>query len=454
MAANNQMLGHPGMWATLKYTVGDDVILPVPRYGARLVRKKVKRDIDTAMPVLPNNPLLRWRIPSNSHVIYDFRRAKIYLRLTVIAIGGGWIPAPSALAWNVFERFRLEQGGQYVEDRRFFNLQETLVYVVQTHQQQQNTTGVGLYGDGSLALRQTQAVDFLYCLPIPSTGLTKSIYPWYQSSKNGNGNGMITSTALPDTYLQWELARPEAFVEVAGGAGPVTVSWQVQRMEIEYEELYLEGGNAPIISKWLFSDGSVGNNGYPCIWYRTFLTNNYPMTASAEQTIFIDVRLSSIIALYCTFRFIAEVNDPTVLNKHSRWLGPTITNMTEYQWEVNSSLWPDKPVAVTAPNFTEVYAMFLESWQMFHSRGIQQEVTPITKQQYVTDKFVLAFDGNAQPFSTLILNPLSTTRTNSQIQLKMKFNPAPPAGMEVVVHTYHWRKWNYGAKGGVPVVET
>lgn len=446
------MLGNASIWSKQsKYQIGDDVVLPVPRYGARLIRKKVRRDVDTAMPVLPGNPLIRWKVPSNSFIIYDFRRAKVYLRLTVTATGGGWIPAASALAWNIIDRFRLEQGGQYVEDRRFFGYQETLVYTVQTHQVQQETTGVGLYGDGSLALRQGQAVDYVYCLPIPSTGLTKSIYPWYQST-SGAGGGTSTSTMLPDTYLQWELARPEAFVEVSGGVGPFTVSWSVNRMEVEYEELYLENGNAPMIQKWLFPTGSVAK-GYPNIWYRTFLTNNYPMTTAAEQTIFIDVRLSSIISIYVTFRSVTDINNPTVLNKFSNWLGPTVTGLFEYQWEVNSSLWPDKPVQVTAPNYTEAYAMFLESWQMYHSRGIQQEVTPITKNEFITDKFVLAFDGNAQPFTTMVLNPLSTSLTNSQIQLKMKFNPPPPAGLELLVHTYHWRRWYFGARGGTMVVE-
>lgn len=141
MSVNGQLLGNPSIWAMgMTNRIGDDCILPVPKYGARLVRKKVRRDVDTAMPVLPGNPLIRWKVPSNSNIIYDFRRAKVYIRITVSATGGA-VAAPSALAWNIIERFRLEQGGQYVEDRRFFNLQETLVYVVQTHQVQQQTTG-------------------------------------------------------------------------------------------------------------------------------------------------------------------------------------------------------------------------------------------------------------------------------------------------------------------------
>lgn len=448
MSVNNQLLGNVGPWGNPRYKIGDDTILPIPQYGARLVRKIVRRDVDTAMPVTPGNPLIRWKIPSNSNIVYDFRRAKVLIRFTVTSTSG--TPAPSALAWNIIDRFRLEQGGQYVEDRRYFNLQETLVYVTQTHQAQQSTTGVGLYGDGSLALRQSQAVDYLYCLPIPTTALAKAIYPWYQTTKSQAG--IVTTTMLPDTFLQWELARPETFVEVVGGVAPYTVSWSINRMEIEYEELYLDGSNAPLILNWLQLPGST-SKGYPNIWYRTFQTNNYPITTSLEQTLFIDIRLSSIICIYVTFRRIADINDTTVLNKHQTWLGPNILHMTEYQWEVNSCLWPDKPVNTTSPS--DVYAYFLESWQMFHSRGIQQEVTAITKPEYMTDKFILAFDGNSQPFTSLVLNPLSTSYTNSQIQLKMKFNPAPPAGVEAIVHTYHWRKWNFGSKGSaVAVVET
>lgn len=447
MSVNNQLLGNVGPWGNTRYKIGDDSILPIPQYGARLVRKIVRRDVDTAMPVTPGNPLIRWKIPSNSNIVYDFRRAKVLIRFTVTSAAG--VPAPSALAWNIIDRFRMEQGGQYVEDRRFFNLQETLVYVVQTHQAQQSTTGVGLYGDGSLALRQSQAVDYLYCLPIPTTGLTKAIYPWYQTTKNQAG--IVTTTMLPDTFLQWELARPETFVEVTGAVLPA-VSWTINRMEVEYEELYLEGSNAPLIMNWLQLPASTAK-GYPNIWYRTFQTNNYPITTSLEQSLFIDIRLSSIICIYVTFRRIADVTNVNILNKHQTWLGPNITNMTEYQWEVNSCLWPDKPVNTTQPS--DAYAYFLESWQMFHSRGIQQECTAITKAEFMEDKFVLAFDGNSQPFTSLVLNPLSTSYTNSQIQLKMKFNPAPPAGIEAIVHTYHWRKWNFGSKGSsVAVVET
>jgi len=449
MSVNAQILGNPGSWSDTRYKIGDDTILPIPNYGARIIRKIVRRDVDTAMPVLPGNPLIRWKIPSNSNIIYDFRRAKVLIRATVTSTSG--VPAPSALFWNIIDRFRLEQGGQYVEDRRFFNLQETLNYVVQTHQMQQITTGVGLYGDGSLALRQGQAVDYLYCLPIPSTALTKAIYPWFQSTKSDKG--IVSTTMLPDTFLQWELSRPESFVEVVGGIAPYTVSWSINRMEIEYEELYLEGNNAPLIMNWLRLPGST-SKGFPSIWYRTFQTNNYPITTSLEQTLFIDVRLTSIVDIYVTFRTIATINDTTVLNKHQTWLGPVPLNMTEYQWEVNSCLWPDKPVSTADPGKTDAYAYFLESWLFYHSRGIQSECTPITKSEFIQDKFVLAFDGNSQPFAQLILNPLSTSLTNSQIQLKMKFNPAPPAGVEAIVHTYHWRKWNFGAKGSVPVVET
>jgi len=42
------------------------------------------------------------------------------------------------------------------------------------------TTGVALFGDGSQVDRNARAAGWTYCLPIPTTGLTKGIYPWFQ----------------------------------------------------------------------------------------------------------------------------------------------------------------------------------------------------------------------------------------------------------------------------------
>lgn len=453
MSVNNQILGIPSKFDNQSYFIPDEYTLPVPGNPIRIYRKNVKREVDTTMPITPANPIIRWKVPSNSTVIIDWRRAKVLITLSV-AVNAPWSARPAQLAWNIVERFRLEQGGQYVEDRRYWNLQETMAYEVQTHINQQATTGVALYGDGSNIDRNARAGGWTYCLPIPSTGLTKGIYPWFQILKEAS---TFKIQPLPDTYLQWELRKPEEFVEVYGaapGTAKVGLTWTVTRMQVEYEEIYADGGNEALLKNWMAKSLRAFINGYPCIYYRTFLTNLYPVSTANEQTIMIDFKLSSLIAIYVTFRYTANVNNPELYSKDSDYISRADFNLTQYQWEVNGCLWPDRPINMADPGIVEAYAKYLESWQMFHGRGINQEVTPITSQQFLNDKFLCVFDGNMHPFSSLMLNPVSTSYSSSQIQLKLTFTGVIPAGIEAVAHLYHWRKWNFGARGSQSIVET
>lgn len=452
MSVNNQILGINSKWDNNQYFIPDEYTLPVPGNPIRIYRKNVKRDVDTAMPITPQNPIIRWKVPSNSTVIIDWRRAKVYFTLSV-SVTAPWLARPCQLIWNMIDRFRLEQAGQYVEDRRYWSLQETMSYEVQTHINQQATTGVALFGDGSNIERNARAAGWTYCLPIPTTGLVKGIYPWFQISKE---SAQYKIQPLPDTYLQWELRPPEQWVEVYGaapGTPIVGLNWNIARVQIEYEEIYADGGNESLLKNWMSKSMRAFINGFPCIYYRTFLTNLYAVSLATEQTILIDFKISSLIAIYVTFRYTNRVSNPEIYSKDSDYISRADMALTQYQWEVNGCLWPDRPVNLTDPAWVEGYAKYLESWQMFHARGIQQEVTPITSQQFLTDKFLCVFDGNQHPFSTMVLNPISTSYSSSQIQLKLTFSAPPPVNVEAVVHLYHWRKWNFGARGQVTTVE-
>lgn len=454
MAVNGQLLGLPSPWAQgIIGAFPDEYALPYPTFPARIVRKTVKRDVNTAMPITPLNPLVRFTIPTNNQTICDFRRAKVYITFSV-GVTAPWFARPSPLAWNIVQRFRLEQGGQYVEDRRYWNWQETLVYVVQTHINQQMTTGVALYGDGSTITRNARAAGWTYCLPIPSTALTKGVLPWWQTKKD-NLN-VYNAENLPDTTLQWEFEPPENFVEVYGAA-PATpivgLTWTITRMVIEYEEIYAEAGNKVLISQWLSKSQRSVVNGFPRVYYRSFLSNTYSMTTNTDQTILIDFKLASIISIYVTFRYANRVNNPEIYSKHSDYLSRGDFNMSEYQFNVNGCLWPDRPVGMIDPGLVDAYAKYLESWQMFHGRGINQEVTPITIDQFLSDKFLCVFDGNQHPFSSMMVNNVSTSYSGNSIQLQLKFAANPPAGLEALVHIFHWRVWNFGARAGTPVFE-
>jgi len=455
MSVTGGYLGYQSAWSSQMgakegYYVPDELKLNLPQNPVRVSKKLVKRDVDTAMPITPQNPIIRWKIPSNGNAIVDFKKAKVYITFSV-GVNAPWSARPSALAWNIIERLRLEQGGQYVEDRRFFNLQESMVYTTQTHINQQVTTGVALYGDGSAAQRNARSGGWEYVLPFPTTCLTKAPLPWFAMSPEKR-----STTALPDTFIQWELAKPEDFVEVFGGVGAVTgLTWTVTRMQIEYEELYPEGGPQAILSKWLSPSLFATRGGFPRIWFRSFLTNVYPLTTSTEQNIYIDMKLSSINTIFATFRYTANTSNPQIYSKHTTYISKADMNLIEYQWEINSCLWPDKPVSLVDPSWVEGYVKYLEAWGMYHSRGIQQEVTPITIDQFLNDKFLAVFDGVQFAFSPAMLNPVSTANSGSIIQLRIKFSIPPPAGIEVVIHNYHWKVLNFGSNGGaVPVVET
>lgn len=445
MSSGQTLLGMPnvgGLGGSAEYFLAPEYSLPTPRNGARIQRRWVKRDITTAMPVTNENPLLRWQVPNDGVKILDFRRATVYISFSCNVLPATLSVRPSALMWNLVDRFRLEQSGQYVEDRRFFNLQETVAYRTGTHINQQVTTGVALYGDGSASLRQFRSGGWKYALPIPSTALTKTILPWYLVGQDGR------AAAIPEVWLQWELAKPEAFLEVTG-AGPISsLTYTITRVQIEYEEIYGVGGNNFITRDWNPSPGR-----YPKICYKSFMSSQYALTSALEQTIPFEYKLSSIVAIYVTFIDSNNVNNPFGIDKFETWLGRNDLPLTNYQFEVNSTLWPDTPVNLQDPSFVEAYLMYQRAYQMYHSRVIQQEVTPITISDFLSNKFVLVCDINQNPLSANIINPVSTRNSTSNILLKLTFSAPPSPGLLCIAHFLHWRAWNYGAVGNVPLIE-
>jgi hypothetical protein len=442
MSSSYGLLGYPSDWA-INYgaaAIPPDYFLPTITQGFRVTRRKIKRDVDTAMPITPSQPIVRWKIPSASATIIDFRRATVFINFST-AVTGGPTTMASNLAWNLFDRVRLEQAGNYVEDRRYFNWQETFFYVMMTHFMQQITTGVALYGAGSQITRTAHAGGWRYGLPFPFTGLTKGVLPFFQLSKDGLG---IMPMNQQDLILQWEIANPLTWIEqnTAGGTG---LTYTITKMEVEYDELSIEGGPASFVSKWFESA-----NKCPQVLFKSILSNIYPLSTSTEQDVLIDLKVQSLIALYATFRDGGNISNPVNYDKFETFLPPTTTMLSSYQWEVNGVLWPDKIIPTSSTYNIESYVNFEQTMQIFHSRRINEEVTPITMYQWVGDKFVMCFDGNPHPFTMNLLSPLSTQKGNTQIHLRLQFSSAPPANLQLIVHAHHYKIWNYNcyaAKG-------
>lgn len=441
------VLGFPSMW--YNYFPGgvmpDDYKFPSAKFGMRLYRKQIRRDVDTAMPITPNNPIVRWKIPSSGTSVLDFRRGCIYVTLSVQASAVGANPSPSNLAWNIVDRFRIEQGGNVVIDQRYFNLQETLMYTMLTQIEQRETTANNLWGAGSRHLRKTRANGFKYCIPLPSNCITKTMLPWFVMQRADTRNmGSWVTTAFQDVYFQWEFAKPEAFVET-DIASPV--SWTISRIEVEYEEIFLTN-LSDFMSNW-----HTFSTKYPKLPFKSlssFITN---LQTAEEQDILLDIKVSSLISIFCTFRFTDTINTPTLLDKFENYLGRATLPLIEFQWQINGIWWPEKPVNCTDSSWVEPYKLFLQTTGKYHGRGLMENSTPILPGEFIDDKFVLCFDATQHPFHPSLLNPVSTSSGNTPVHLRLKFSAPIAANIQMVVHTYHWKIWNIGSKGDISLSE-
>ena len=445
---NIGLLGNPSTWAAGKQTyIPPEMKLPTPLQGSRIVRRILRRQVDTTVPININNSEIRWKIPSSSVITLDFRRGTIYLTIGV-TVDGPHLARLSNFAWNIFNRFRLEQHGQYVEDRQFWNWQETFVYWANALPNQFTTVAEGLYGYGSAVNRNAKSATWEYALPIPTDALTKTVYPWFQLMKTQNSS--YVSSTLPDVYMIWNVADPREWVETYFAAPPaVNIQFSITKMECEYEEITVESGNTGAFLQFWHTDDSM----YPNIYWETYLTSTYPLTQGVEQFINLDVRVKSIQWIAVTVRVANTLQDTFVYNKFETWIGPADVRwpLIEYQWELNNNHWPDRPISLADPGDVQPYKKFLELFGNYFSRTVHSDVTSIGPIGFQTDKFIMAFDGNMYPFSQKMIGPVSTEKSSKYIVLRMKFTGAPAANLELVVHTKYWRKWRFAAPAGTIV---
>jgi hypothetical protein len=443
---NINILGNPSSWAVNEgVVIPKEYILPMPQNGIRLVRRNIRRQVDTTLPITPNTTDIRFKIPASNVVTLDFRRGGVHVVMGATVNPPHLVRFPN-FSWNCIERFRLEQHNQYIEDLTYFNYQETFKFWTTVLIDQFRTTAVGLYGSGSPAIRNSRSASWEYIMPIPTDSICKTIMPWFQII---NANGIYSSSNLPDVWMIWNIADPNEFLEVYNSPGAGTgLTYSITKMELEYDEITLESGNTGKFLKAWHSDPSP----FPRIRWPTYQTFIYPLTQALTQTVIIDNKVKALQHIVVIFRRAVEVGDPTVYDKFEKWIGPTHPlfplPLLEYQWEINNQLWPDSPVTLVDPGNTEPYKKFLELFGNYYSRFIHGEVTAIGPYQFSRDKFFIAFDANQYPFTTNMISPISTEKTSKSTILRMKFSAPPPAGLEVMVHTCYWRQWLFAASAG------
>lgn len=442
---NIGILGNPSTWAfETPSIIPPEYRLPRPSKGFRIVRRKLKRPVDTTTPITINNSEIRWKIPSSSVITLDFRLTAIYVTVNV-AVDAPHLARISNFAWNMFNRFRLEQHGQYIEDRTYWNLQETFNFWCKALPNQFTTVGEGLYGSGSAAGRNAKAAGHEYALPLPTDALAKTVFPWFQLL---NQNGVYVSSTLPDVTMIWQVAPPAEWIEVYNGAAPAAnVRYTITKMEIEYDEITVESGNTEAFLRFWHGDAPEP---IPLIWWETFDTKIIPLTTGIEQFLTLDIKMKSISYIACTVRNTLTTGDPFTYDKFETWTGPDAAGfpLLEYDWALNNNNWPDRPISLADPGNVQSYKKFLELFGNFYSRGVHMDVTAIGPVEHATDKFVLAYDANQYPFSGKLVGPVSTERSSKYVTLHLKFSGAPAANQELVVHTVYWRRWRFAAPSG------
>jgi len=444
--SNIGILGNPSSWQVGQPAyIPDEYKLVTPVNAIRMVRRVLRRQVDTSPPISINNSEIRWIIPSSSVVMLDFRLSAVNVTFSAAVNAPLTVSLPN-WAWNMFNRFRIEQHGQYVEDRTFYNYQETFEWWMKTHHGQMQTTGNALYGGGDPATRIAKAGGWQYALPFPSTCLCKSIMPWFQLV---NLAGVVSSTNLPNVTCIWNVAAPTEFLEVTGVGAITSLTWTISSMEVEYDEISVESGNTGNFLKFWHMDPSP----YPRIFWRTFMTNVYPLTTSTIQNVGLDLKFKSLMYIAVTVRPTTAANDPTALDKFEYLIGPGDARfpLLDYQWDINNNQWPDRPISLIDPGDVQPYKKYLEIYQMYHARTIHEDVTSITQDMFDLHKFAAFYNANQHPFSPGLLGVVSTENSTKMITLRLNFSAPPAAGLELLVHTYYWRSWKFGAPSGTIV---
>lgn len=442
------ILGYPSVWATKKNVairLPGTYAFPGQDMGPRIYRRKVIMDVGTTMPVTEQTGIIRFQIPSSGATLYDFSRGSIHITFSVSSATVGANPCPSNLAWNIIDRFTIDQGANRVLDQNYFNYQETLYYTLLCMFGQRMTTGVNMWGEGNIGIRKARAGGWKYQLPIGSNCLTKSILPWFKMMAMGN---VYQPAPLQDIFLEWTLAKPEAFIET--DIATSDLHYSISRVEVEYEELLITN-LASFMSQW--NTFKTWGLRYPPIAFRTTTTYNYTLSTAAEQDIQLDIQYNSIICIVCTFQYVNQIYNSTVRDKFENFLGQADLPFREYQWMINTKLWPDKPVDMSDPDWSHAYKVYLNTFHKYHGRGAYEDTTPLLPGEFITNKFVLCLDAQQFPFYPSLINPVSTILGNGQVHLMLKFNSVIPAGIRMLAHVMHWKWWNLGATGDTPVTE-
>lgn len=381
----------------------------IPTAGLKVSRyPRLFQPIDQTYAFPVGNGIVRTRLPNDG--AYDFRRSMFLVDLTVSVTPAGVGPYLAFMngAWNVFDRFRLLQQGNVIQERNDYAKCYNLVFLLQSDPTFISQIGP-LLGIDILANRITNAATTsTYSIPIDTGILVSGIVPMNVL------NGAI------DT--EFYMSRPSDCLDTNGTNGQITLSniqWFVERVAgAEYESRLMamwQSGIRIAFKEWLLFQNPI---------------------LQVAQDLKIGIRRASVdyILSYFTNNDMLMNTDVVTTGFPNRQWNWQKLNLLNYQFRINGMVFPDQAVDCTN-NALRAYHMLLNLTNSWELDGLSYDTPNISLDAFNgTDsthgQFLTIGDFRSNPAIEYgkqnVVNLFGTQAASQDPQLNVRLGTTPP----------------------------
>lgn len=365
----------------------------------------------------------------NNDAFYKFTKGIVRFSVQIAVTGVGAAAWIEQGVWSLFKHMRIVVPS-LLEEKRHQAKWTSLMRDVFC------TAGVAItvgpmYGVDTLANRQAQAlVNFEYAMPIDFDLISHQVMP-LSLSKN--------TTFI----LQWELAPTNESLAWAPGTTSATVT--ITNPLLEGEQLL----NAPIGTginqstatpdyyKYVYDQMvSYGGVGMPFGFKEVEFFQSNAITGTSAQ-IPIQQRARSVDAVIVRLQLEGFDTNPANLDKFLTSIkGTGGVNVSSAQLKRNNVFYPQEPVDYSG-RALEGYHTFQKWAGKWNKKGVFINPTPISLNDYNTDRFLMIFEINPFAQDHLVSNE-STAASNVDMTLEIRFDGVLPATLRADIFVIYY----------------
>lgn len=350
------------------------------------------------------NKVIRFELPDLG--CYDFQRSAMYMIITVEqtpALVDPYVRFPNGI-WNIFNRVRHLDGAAPVEDRNDSNIIDSFWWLFQQDPTVAQSLGDSLLGFGTETERSARAIagtteSKQYAIPYPLNFLTSGIMPLRKFLKQ---------------YVEFYLAPPNTYIETNGTNTVVRVTgveWHFSQIE----------GDAYV--RRLENDVDSGRFQVSFDGWQLFQNANL----TVNNNLVISHRSRAFKGVFTKFRQGNELNDTSVNQKF--WTHPKL-GCIDYQYRILGDLWPELPVDCRGKGHRN-YIDYLKWTNTWHANAHSKDAPNVDIVEFNDTAFVVMGDFTNDPRTIekpWVINNISTSKMNTDLQLNVRFDVPPPAG--------------------------